>query len=295
MPRADRPRSVVRVNHSATEAAMPTTGVTSEVDRAQRATRTVNGVRLYYEERGSGAPMLCVHGGGSSARLWAPAVPQLARFGRVISYDRRGYTRSERPDPDGAVSVADHTDDAAALLDALGATPAVVIGRSYGGQVAIDLALRHPGHVRALALLEGVPESLDAEAERWARRLVERTLAAGERGPAAAVETLFRDVLGDDGWGGMPDETRQTMIDNGPALLADLRGDWLLDVDPAALATIDKPTLLVSAADSPPAFRRANERAAAAFPDARTALVAGGHMVDPADPAVLAFVREVVG
>ena len=62
----------------------------------------------------------------------------------------------------------------------------------------------------------------------------------------------------------------------------------------SALATIDKPTLLVTAADSPPAFTRANERAAAAIPHARTALVGGGHLVNPADPAVLAFVGEVM-
>ncbi|MGH2967653.1 MAG: alpha/beta fold hydrolase [Solirubrobacteraceae bacterium] len=169
---------------------MPTTTVTSDVNREKGGTRTVNGVRLYYEERGSGAPILCVHGAGSSALLWAPAILELARFGRVIAYDRRGYTRSERPDPGIPTSVAEHTDDAAALLDALGATPAVVIGRSHGGQIALDLALRHPGHVRALVLLEGVPESLDPEAEQWVRGLVERSFAAGERGPAAAADTL---------------------------------------------------------------------------------------------------------
>jgi esterase len=256
---------------------------------------TVNGVRLYYEERGSGAPILCVHGAGSSALVWAPAVPALARFGRVISYDRRGYTRSERPEPFLRMRVAEHADDAAALLDALAATPAVVIGRSYGGQIAIDLALRHPRHVRALVLLEGVPEALDPEGATWARDLRERTLAAGDRGPAAAVETLFSDVLGDEGWERLPDQTRRTFVDNGPAVLADLRGDDYMDIDPGALARIDRPTLLVAATDSHPAFRRVNELAAAAMPDARTALVDGGHMIDPADPVVLAFVAEVAG
>ena len=52
------------------------------------------------------------------------------------------------------MSVAEHADDAAALLDGLGATPALVIARSYGGEVATDLALRYPDRVRALVLLE---------------------------------------------------------------------------------------------------------------------------------------------
>src|SRR5215211_2796444 len=102
----------------------------------------VNGVRLYYEEHGQGPPILCVHGTGGSTLTWAAAVPELARLGRVILYDRRGCTRSQRPDPYDKTSVAEHTDDAAALLEALGAAPAAVIGRSYGGEVATDLALR---------------------------------------------------------------------------------------------------------------------------------------------------------
>ena len=85
------------------------------------------------------------------------------------------------------------------------------------------------------------------------------------------------------------------VLDNGPAILAELRGDFLLDVGPGDLARIETPTLVVTAADSPPAFRRANERAAAAIPGARTALIGGGHLIDPAAPAVLAFVAEVVG
>ena len=120
----------------------------------QMPERRVHGIRLYYEEHGSGAPIFCIHGTSSSALVWGDAVRELARLGRVIAYDRRGCTRSERPEPYERTSVAEQADDAAALLDALAAAPAVVIGRSYGGEVAIDLALRYPDRVRALVLLE---------------------------------------------------------------------------------------------------------------------------------------------
>ena len=76
----------------------------------------VNGVQLYYEEHGQGPPILCVHGTGGSTLMWAAAVPELARLGRVIVYDRRGCTRSQRPDPYDKTSVGEHADDAAALL-----------------------------------------------------------------------------------------------------------------------------------------------------------------------------------
>jgi esterase len=252
-----------------------------------------SGTRLHYQERGIGMPILCIHGTGSGSPAWAPAIPELARRGRVIAYDRRGFARSRSAEPCRPVSVAEHADDAAALLHALGATPAVVIGRSYGGSVAIDLALRYPAYVRALALLEGVPESLDPEAERWVRGVAERTLAAGARGPAAAAETLFREVLGDEGWSGLPDEARRMFLANGQAILSELSGDWLPALTPADLARIGKPALLVAGTDSPPAFRRVHDAAAAAMPHARTALVGGGHLVDPAGPAVLAFLEEV--
>src|SRR5438093_1274768 len=121
---------------------------------------TVNGVRLYYEERGTGDPIVCIHGTASSAMIWGRAVEELGPLGRLIVYDRRGCTRSERPEP-YHTNVAQHADDAAALLEELGAIPAVVIGRSYGGETALDLALRYPDHVRALVLLEAAVLSFD--------------------------------------------------------------------------------------------------------------------------------------
>jgi esterase len=127
----------------------------------------VNGIRLYYEERGDGAPIACIHGGGSSAVLRGDAVEELAGLGRVIAYDRRGCHRSERPLPYERTTVAEQADDAAALLDALAATPAVVVGRSYGGAVAVDLALRYHDRVRALVLLEGDAPGFSPAGLEW--------------------------------------------------------------------------------------------------------------------------------
>src|SRR5262245_47768771 len=123
----------------------------------------VNGVRLYYEERGQGDPILLIHGTSSSALVWQPSsIQTLASLGRLIVYDRRGCTRSERPEP-YETSVVQHSEDAAGLLEALDAVPALVIGRSYGGETAIELALRHPDEVRGLILLEAASLTLDEE------------------------------------------------------------------------------------------------------------------------------------
>jgi esterase len=200
---------------------MPTTLSTNE---ARAGTVRVNGVRLYYEEHGEGPPILCVHGAGNSALLWGAAVPELARLGRVIVYDRRGCTRSERPVPYDTTSVGEHADDAAALLDALGATPAAVIGRSYGSEVAIDLALRYPERARALVLLGGAPSSLYAEAAAWEKSLRQRVLTAAAEDPNSVGETLIRVVLGDGARDRLPAPVRQMFTDNGPAIVAELNG-----------------------------------------------------------------------
>lgn len=252
----------------------------------------VNGVRLEYDERGEGAPILCIHGAGTSAELWADAVEKLARLGRAIAYDRRGYGRSERPEPLDRMSVAQHADDAAALLDALEAIPAAVIARSYGGEVATDLALRYPERVRALVLLEAAPVELLPAAAEWTRGLRDRL---GEVAAQAGVDAVGEALIGElgDDWGSLPDEVRRIFTHNGRAVLADLQGEWL-GADAGALAGIQQSVLLVAAADSPPQLREPNEVMASALPNARTVLVEGGHLIDPADEVVLTFLEEVL-
>jgi pimeloyl-ACP methyl ester carboxylesterase len=255
----------------------------------------VNGIRLYYEEHGSGAPILCIHAAGSSALMWADAIEELARHGRVIAYDRRGCTRSERPDPYERTSVAEQADDAAALLDALAAAPAVVIGRSYGGAVAIDLALRYPDRVRALALLEGDALGLSPAGLEWTKAIRDRLReVAAQDGVDAVYEALIGEFLGEGAWDSFPDEVRRILTENGPVLLAELGYVEEAMPDAAAFATIEVPALLVAASGSPPEQREMTEAMAGVLPNARTALVAGGHLIDPAGPEVLAFVDEVL-
>lgn len=255
----------------------------------------VNGVRLHYSEHGQGQPILLVHGCGGSALGFDGAVGELARIGRVIAYDRRGSARSERPEPYERTSVSEHADDAAALLDALAATPAIVVGHSYGGTVACDLVLRHPECVQALVLLEpDAPRELAPAAAAWVDALGDRLrVVAARHGAGAVGEALIAAVAGDGAWRALPEERRRVLTGNGPAILAELAGEWWLEADAGDLAAIEQPALLVAAADSPPEFHEPVNALAAALPDARTVLVGGDHIIDPATPEVLAFLERV--
>jgi pimeloyl-ACP methyl ester carboxylesterase len=185
-----------------------------------------------------------------------------------------------------------HADDVAALIDALAAAPAIVIGRSAGGEIAVDLALRYPDRVRALALLEGGGLSLGEAAMRWIANVDEQVFAAAEADMSTVAETLFRAVAGDAGWEGLPETVKEELTGNSPAILADERNGYL-DISAEQLGTIVQPTLLVAAKDSPPEFAEVTTLMAQVL-SARVEWVEGGHLINPAHPAVLSFVDELL-
>ena len=109
-------------------------------------------VTLHYEARGpGGAPIVLLHGLGSSSADWALQLPVLAARHRVLAPDLRAHGRSSRPP--ARLTVDAMAGDVAALLAALDSPPAHVVGLSLGGCVALVLALDHPARVRSLTLV----------------------------------------------------------------------------------------------------------------------------------------------
>jgi pimeloyl-ACP methyl ester carboxylesterase len=254
----------------------------------------VNGIRVHYEEEGEGAPILCIHGTGSSAVAWRGALSALAERGRVIAYDRRGGGRTERPGGYERTSVSEHASDAAALLAHLSKDPAILIGRSYGGSVAVAVALRHPDRVRSLVLLEpGDIQGVSPPMDDWTAALYEDIRrAADERGVDGAAPSLIDGALGEGAWESLPPDLRRIFISNAPAILAEANGEQLR-LRPADLSRIAHPTLVVAAEDSPPAFRDLCEVLTDMIPDAQSAIAPGGHLIDPAGPRILEFIDRL--
>jgi 3-oxoadipate enol-lactonase len=123
------------------------------------STVTVGDVELYYEEHGSGDPLLLIMGLAADSTAWLFQLPAFAERYRTIVFDNRGVGRSSKPA--GPYRIATMADDAAGLLDALGISRAHVVGVSMGGMIAQELALQHPEKVRGLVLACTYPEPDD--------------------------------------------------------------------------------------------------------------------------------------
>lgn len=148
----------------------------------------VNGVRLHYDEAGSGPPVVLIHAFPVGRRMWEPQMASLATRHRVIAYDVRGFGLSEAPTEAGRYSPSIAVEDARALLEGLGAAPAAVCGLSMGGNIAVNLALAHPQTVSALIACDTGAGSEDPAA--FAARCEEYAVAA-QRGIDAFVEAAF--------------------------------------------------------------------------------------------------------
>ena len=124
-----------------------------------------NGVNLYYEVHGAGVPVVLVHGSWADATSWDQVIEGLAASFRVLVYDRRGHSRSERLQQQG--SMDEDGDDLADLLETLTFAPAHVVTSSRGGNIALRLAARRPELFQSItchepplfSLLEDDPES----------------------------------------------------------------------------------------------------------------------------------------
>lgn len=112
----------------------------------------------YYEEVGSGEPLVLIRGLGSDLQAWALQAPELAKHFRVITYDNRGAGRTGAPDK--PYSIAGMADDLAALLSELKVEKASVLGYSMGGMIAQEFALKYPQRLDKLILL-GTSARLD--------------------------------------------------------------------------------------------------------------------------------------
>lgn len=243
------------------------------------------GCDLYYEVVGEGVPILLVHPSGATASTWGAAIEELARIGRVIAYDRRGYARSGGAPPR---SMSTHTADAAALLEHLRTPNAVVIGTSAGAAIAVDLAVRRPDLVRAVIAHEfpwRFTRHLPTGSQVAALAKIGSLVLRGRHSDAA--EALLRSAYtyrdGRSAWDAFPAEWRRVARENAKAALADFRNSIVAYPSATELATMTVPVVCSYGSRSPDSMRRLVRSLAAAIPTATTREIEGAGHAAPFD------------
>ena len=266
---------------------------------------TVNGVQLFYEISGSGdIPLVVVHGSWSSHHNWDRVAPGLAKSFRVLAYDRRGHSQSQRLTGQG--SVREDVADLAALIERLELAPAWVAGNSFGASITLRLAAERPELLRGIVvhepplfsllqsdptvapILEGVGAKIISVVERIAR---------GDDAGAAEqfVETV---AFGPGTWATLRPEMRQTFVENAPTYLDEARDPEQLAFDLERIKTFNRPALLSTGDQSPPMFAPVVAILARAIPGAETHTFHGaGHIPQATHPdayvdTVTEFIRR---
>ena len=237
---------------------------------------------LYVSEHGAGETrslIVLIHGSMDRSSAFARVQRHLQGL-HVVRYDRRGSGRATALGPAATFSV--QVDDLAVVLDG---RPAVLVGHSSGGVVALGLAQRAPELVRAVVAYE----SPMAWAPWWPSDSAGgRALAVGTSAEDAA-EGFMRRMIGDERWERLPPRTRAARRAEGPALIADLRQIRDAANPPDDPATISVPVVAAHGAESSAHHQQTARTLAAEVPGAELEVVVGArHGIHLTHPAALA-------
>ncbi|MGD2078456.1 MAG: alpha/beta hydrolase [Chloroflexota bacterium] len=245
----------------------------------------VNGIQIYYELTGGGEiPIVLVHGAWSSHHTWDAIVPLLAESFRVVAYDRRGHSQSQRPPGQG--SIREDVADLAALIEHLDLAPAWVVGNSHGALIALRLAGQRPELLRGVSghepdlfsLLQDDPAAAQAlEEHKGDEEAVLDLIASGDH--AGGAKLFIEIVTGPGSWEKLPASYQQTLIHNAPTFLDEERDPENLDFDPEWVTSFPGPVLLTRGDESPPIVVPMYARAAELLPNVEFMTIPGaGHV-----------------
>lgn len=253
-----------------------------------------DGVDLYFEEVGSGTPMLFLHEMGGNCRSWEPQLRYFARSNRCIAYNARGYPPSSVPSDYREYSQETAARDAVAVLDALGIERAHVVGLSMGSFATLQLGLDFPGRVRSLTVVGcGAGSVLDGYAQSQ-RRYEEMAIGIEQGGFESFVRNYVHKpvrqaLLRKDprGWQEFTNRLREA---SPVGLACTLRGVqarrpsvWLLE---ERLGRLPLPTLLMCGDQDDPCLLP-NLFLNRVLPDSRLFVIGDcGHAVNQEEPDV---------
>jgi pimeloyl-ACP methyl ester carboxylesterase len=245
----------------------------------------VDNASLYYREQGHGSPLVLVHGSATDHSTWDGVADRLAEDHRVITYDRRGYGQSaHKPVRDHRL----HAADLRAVLERVAGEPAVVVGWSSGGNIALAVAARHPELLTGLVVVEAPFHGL-RHADRSVLATAFRLKLAEFRGqpePAAEVFLRFGSALrsGGNAYDQSPAALREHLLGYSRQVLAEWDphpfGVMHEHIRLAAVLGIPVPLTWVLGGESLPWLAGLHARVARRLPGLRTVTIGGaGHLV----------------
>lgn len=156
----------------------------------------INDVELAYELRGTGAPLVMIHGAQGDQSMFDGMATSFASHFHVLTFDQRGSGLSDKPDMDYSIGLL--ADDTAAMMDHVGFSQAHIIGVSMGGTIAQELALRHPPKVRSLVLgctTPGGPKAVRIGGDAFTAAYSTQPMSAEERGRALAEAAFTKGYI----------------------------------------------------------------------------------------------------
>ena len=217
------------------------------------------GVEIAWSERGDGAPVLLIHETGASGAIWEPLATGLSERSRAIAYDRRGWGGSSAPEGYRRTTVEEQSEDAAALLEGVARSPAIVCGAGLGAVLALDLLLRRPDLVSAVVLIEPpllqlLPVATEALSED--RRRIEGAVTAGEDVIGLYLSGAL-PALG-PGTNRLPDPMAEAARERPASVLAELgiAAGWRTPLP--RLARAERASAIVTCESTPPLLRQAS-------------------------------------
>lgn len=252
------------------------------------------GVELAWSDHGAGQPVLLVHETAANASVWSALAEALSDRARAIAYDRRGWGASSAPQGYHRTTVEEQSEDAAALLEALDAAPAVIAGAGVGAMVALDLLLRRSDLVAGTLLVEPpilqmLPVATEALSED--RRRLEMAATTGESVIdlylSGGLPSLGAEVIR------LPDELVSTARDRPASVLAEMgiATGWRAPLP--SLAAAERPSMIVTASSTPALVRDASAALAQKLAGSEAREVDSGsaspHVGAPEETAALAL------
>lgn len=246
----------------------------------------INGVNIYYELTGdSGDNLVLVHGSWGDHNNWQMVAGELSKSFRVLTYDRRGHSQSERLQGQGSVN--EDIDDLIALIEYLGLAPAHIAGNSFGAAIVLKTAARRPELFKTMIIHEPplfdlLKDNADAQkALQMGNSRVEAVLDLMKKNEMEAATKLFMETIGmgPGSWEKLPPIMQETFIYNAPTWLDEMQDEDSLRINLAPLAEFTKPALLSNGDQSPPFFPLIIEKINGVLPHAKRVVFEGaGHV-----------------